>query len=115
MQADIEHLDRMATLLDSRYRLPGTRLRFGWDTIVGLIPGLGDAVTLVPACYLLYEGYRLGARKRTLLRMALNTGLDTTVGAIPLLGDLFDMVFKSNNRNVALMRRELERRGATAT
>ncbi|WP_281982731.1 DUF4112 domain-containing protein [Thalassorhabdomicrobium marinisediminis] len=109
---DLAHLDRLSSMLDSRFRLPGTKMRFGWDTIVGLVPGVGDAVMLVPAGYLMFQAYRLGARKRTLARMALNTGVDTTVGAIPLLGDLFDMAFKSNNRNVAILRKEIERRGA---
>jgi len=104
---EIEKLDRLSTLLDSRFRIPGTPIRFGWDSILGLIPGAGDLASLGPSAYLIYKGYRLGARKRTILRMSANTGLDFVVGAVPLLGDVFDLVFKANNRNFALLRKEL--------
>ena len=104
---EIEKLDRLSTLLDSRFRIPGTPIRFGWDSILGLIPGAGDLASLGPSAYLIYRGYRLGARKRTILRMTANTGLDFIVGAVPVLGDVFDLVFKANNRNFALLRKEL--------
>lgn len=104
---EIEKLDRLSTLLDSRFRIPGTPIRFGWDSILGLIPGAGDLASLGPSAYLIYRGHRLGARKRTILRMTANTGLDFIVGAVPLLGDVFDLVFKANNRNFALLRKEL--------
>ena len=104
---EIEKLDRLSTLLDSRFRIPGTPIRFGWDSILGLIPGAGDLASLGPSAYLIYRGHRLGARKRTILRMTANTGLDFIVGAVPVLGDVFDLVFKANNRNFALLRKEL--------
>ena len=104
---EIEKLDRLSTLLDSRFRIPGTPIRFGWDSILGLVPGAGDLASLGPSAYLIYKGYQLGARKRTILRMSANTGLDFVVGAVPLLGDVFDLVFKANNRNFALLRKEL--------
>lgn len=85
-------------------------MRFGWDFLLGLIPGLGDVITIVPAGYLLYEAYRLGARRRTMAKMVLNSALDLTLGAVPVAGDLFDMFFKANIRNVALLRRELQGR-----
>lgn len=104
---EIEKLDRLSTLLDSRFRIPGTPIRFGLDSILGLVPGAGDLASLGPSAYLIYKGYQLGARKRTILRMSANTGLDFVVGAVPLLGDVFDLVFKANNRNFALLRKEL--------
>jgi len=110
-QRDLDEIDRISALLDSKFRLPGTRLRFGWDSILGLVPGVGDAITLIPAGYLLVKGYRLGARKRTMARMAVNIGLDTTIGAIPVIGDVFDLFYKSNRRNFDLLRRELKQRG----
>lgn len=107
---DIEKLDRLSTILDARYRLPGTSIRFGWDFLLGLIPGVGDVATLAPSVYLIYKANALGARKRTIGRMAVNTGLDFTVGAIPIVGDLFDLAFKANNRNFALLRNDLAKR-----
>lgn len=106
---EIEKLDHLARWLDSRYRIPGTSIRFGWDAILGLIPGVGDAATLLPSAYLIYKAYTLGARKRTLARMVINTGLDSTIGTVPVLGDAFDLFYKANNRNFTLLRRELER------
>lgn len=105
--SEVEKLDHLSTLLDSRFRIPGTPIRFGWDSILGLIPGAGDLASLGPSAYLIYKGYRLGARKRTILRMTTNTGLDFVVGAVPVLGDVFDLVFKANNRNFALLRKDL--------
>ncbi|WP_299740886.1 DUF4112 domain-containing protein [uncultured Roseobacter sp.] len=105
--SDIEKLNRLSTLLDNRFRIPGTPIRFGWDSILGLIPGAGDLASLGPSAYLIYKGYSLGARKRTIARMTVNTGLDFLVGAVPILGDVFDLAFKANNRNFALLRQEL--------
>lgn len=107
-RSEIDRLDKLATLLDSQYRVPGTSIRFGWDTILGLVPGVGDLATLVPSAYLIYKAHKLGARKRTIGRMAINTGLDVTLGAVPVIGDVFDLVYKANNRNFALLRRELQ-------
>ncbi|WP_282063845.1 DUF4112 domain-containing protein [Roseobacter litoralis] len=105
--SEFDRLDRLSSLLDSRFRLPGTPIRFGWDSLLGLIPVAGDLATLGPSVYIIYKGYRLGARKRTILRMTANTGLDFVVGAVPILGDVFDLTFKANNRNFALLRNEL--------
>ena len=112
---DLRRLDRLAQLLDSRFRIPGTGIRFGLDGIIGLVPGLGDLATLAPSAYLLVQANRLGASKATMLRMASNTGIDFAIGAVPLLGDIFDVGFKANNRNVALLRADLENRTAQAS
>ncbi|MBW4709533.1 DUF4112 domain-containing protein [Roseobacter sp. YSTF-M11] len=106
-RAEIKKLDHLSSLLDSRFRIPGTPIRFGWDSILGLIPGVGDLALLGPSAYLIYQGYRLGVRKRTIARMVANTGLDFFIGAVPVLGDVFDLAFKANNRNVALLRKDL--------
>lgn len=108
VEAALRRLDRFAHLLDEAYRVPGTRWRVGLDGIVGLVPGIGDGLTLLLALYPVLEAYRLGARKRVLLRMLANAGLDGTIGAIPVLGDLFDVRFKSNRRNVDLLKRHLQ-------
>ena len=111
-QAEIDKLDRLSTILDSRYRVPGTPIRFGWDAILGLIPGVGDIASLGPSVFLIYKAHRLGARKRTIAKMSVNTGCDFFIGAVPVLGDAFDLLFKANNRNFLLLRKELERRSA---
>ncbi|ABD55123.1 DUF4112 domain-containing protein [Jannaschia sp. CCS1] len=109
-RSDIEKRVDLSTMLDSRFRVPGTSLRFGWDSVLGLVPGVGDVATLAPSAYLIYRGHMLGARKRIIGRMAVNTGIDFVVGAVPILGDVFDLAFKANNRNVAPLRAELEHR-----
>jgi hypothetical protein len=105
---EMENLARLSRLLDSRFQVPGTSIRFGWDQVLGIVPGIGDLAAVVPAAYLIFRAHQMGARKRTILRMAANTGVDFAVGSIPLLGDAFDIYYKSNKRNVALLQRELE-------
>ncbi|NNU15644.1 DUF4112 domain-containing protein [Parvularcula sp. ZS-1/3] len=105
---EVERLDHIATLLDSRFSFLG--IRFGFDSILGLVPVVGDAAALGISGYLIAEAARAGARKRTLLTMLMNTTLDAVIGSVPLLGDLFDVAFKANKRNVALVRRELLRK-----
>jgi len=106
---EIARIDRLAHLLDNRFRLPGTRIRFGLDSIVGLIPGVGDIATSGPSVWMIMRGWQLGARRRVLIRMTGNSAIDFVVGSIPLVGDLFDVGFKANLRNAALLRRELTR------
>lgn len=112
MSRDFEDLETLARLLDSRFRIPFTNIRLGLDSLMGLIPGIGDAATLLPALYLIGRASAAGARKRVILLMLLNSGLDATLGAIPLFGDLFDLLYKSNQRNIRILRRELERQAA---
>lgn len=112
---EIERLTRLARLLDSRFRLPFVPIRFGLDTIVGLVPGVGDTATALPALYLIYKGYKLGVPRSSLVAMAANVGLDVTVGSIPVIGDAFDLFFKANRRNARHLQRHLDRLPAEAT
>lgn len=105
----LESLERLADNLDSRYRVPGTSIRFGWDSILGLIPGLGDVAPLGPAGYILLQAHRMGVPTATKARMGVNVAADAVIGTIPLVGDLFDVALKANRRNVALIRDHLER------
>lgn len=85
--------------------MPGTSVRFGLDPLFGLVPGLGDAVGALLAGWIFVEAIRLGAPRATLLRIAANIGLDALIGAVPVLGDVFDVVWKANLKNVALLER----------
>ncbi|MFV0478487.1 MAG: DUF4112 domain-containing protein [Parahaliea sp.] len=100
----IQRLDRLAWLLDNSIGIPGTRFRIGVDSLIGLIPGFGDLAGIVLSAYILLQSARSGAPASVLWRMAGNILLEGVVGVIPLVGDLFDMSFKANARNVALLK-----------
>lgn len=100
-----DRLRTFARVMDELVRIPGTGIRFGLDALIGLIPGAGDVVTGGVSAYLLVAATRLGAPPAVIARMAGNIVLDLAVGAIPLLGDLFDVGWKANTRNVALLER----------
>jgi hypothetical protein len=104
-QASIELLRRWAVLLDSAFRIPGTRIRFGIDAIIGLIPGLGDLSAPAFAAVLLFTGFRLRLPAVVQARMVLNAAIDMLLGLVPLLGDLVDIAWKANLRNLALLER----------
>lgn len=104
-RADEAQTERLARLLDSQFRVPGTRMRFGIDGVLGLLPGVGDAAGLALSSAVIVQAVRLGARGATVARMVLNVAIDTVFGSIPLLGSVFDFAFKANNRNVALLQR----------
>ena len=109
-EEQIEELDRLARLLDSQWRIPGTSLRFGVDALAGLVPGVGDAATGLVSAYLIYRASRFDVPRSVLAVMVGNIVLDTVVGSIPLAGSVFDVFFKANNRNIRHLRRHLERR-----
>jgi hypothetical protein len=98
-------LRKWAVLLDSAFQVPGTRMRFGLDPIIGLVPGAGDIVTGFFSVMILLHSVRLRIPKVVIARMLLNSGLDLLAGAVPLLGDLFDAGFKANLRNLQLLER----------
>lgn len=100
----LRRLDKLSRFLDSAFAIPGTRFRIGLDGIVGFIPGIGDAIGAALSIYLIYEAARLGLPVRALLRMAGNVALETVVGTVPIVGDIFDIVWKANIRNMALLR-----------
>lgn len=102
---DLNNARALARVLDTAVGVPGTKLRIGLDAILGLIPGAGDAVSAALSGYIILAAARAGASKPVLLRMVGNVLLDTVIGAVPVLGDLFDVAFRSNARNVALLER----------
>jgi uncharacterized protein DUF4112 len=103
--AKIARLRRLAWLIDAIGRVPGTRFRFGINSVIGLAPGVGDAVLALISLYFVYEAAGLGLPRRKLARMLWNVAVEAVLGAVPLLGDLFDMVWKANLRNVDIIDR----------
>jgi len=108
---ELERIERLAELLDTQFTLPGTSIRFGMDSIIGLIPGVGDAAGLLASVYILSRLERLGLSRAVRIQMIANIAIDTLVGAVPIFGDVFDVAFRANRRNVALARRVLEKSG----
>lgn len=102
-ERSVERLRQLAHVLDDRFRIPGTRCRVGLDGLIGLVPGVGDVVTTLLSLYLVLEARRLGVPAAKLGRMGLNVGVDMLLGAVPLLGDVFDIAWKANRRNLALL------------
>ncbi len=98
-------LDFLVGLLDDRFRVPGTRIRFGLDPVIGLIPGLGDLLTGTASFVLVFAAWQRGAPRVTLARMVMNIGIDTVLGSVPIVGDIFDVAWKSNRRNYQLLTR----------
>ena len=108
-------LDDLSRYLDGLFRIPGTDWRFGLDALIGLVPNVGDTLTSVASFYILFSGVRYGVPKITLLRMALNIGVDYLVGSIPFIGDAFDFFWKSNQRNMDLIRERATGKGKGKT
>jgi len=106
-----EHLDYVAALLDDIFRIPGTKIRFGLDALIGWVPGIGDAMTGVASFLIVFGSWRRGAKGVTLVRMIANVLLETAIGAIPVAGDVFHVVWKANRRNYRLLIREREQPG----
>jgi hypothetical protein len=100
---DDENLDILSHLLDDFIKIPGTSIRFGLDGIVGLIPGIGDVIGGIASCVIVFAGWMRGVPYVVLTRMAANIVLEVIVGAIPLLGDAFDIAWRANRRNYALL------------
>ena len=97
--------------MDNVFRVPGLGWRFGLDPVLGLIPGVGDVIGTLVSVYTLLAGVRYGVPRITLIRMGLNVGLDMVIGAIPFVGDLFDAYWKTNQRNLNLLRQRVESTG----
>jgi hypothetical protein len=102
-----ENLDLLAHLLDDWFRVPGTSIRFGLDGIIGLIPGLGDILGGLASCIIIVAAWFRGVPYVGLLRMMVNVAIEVLVGTIPFVGDAFDIAWKANRRNYALMTRHL--------
>lgn len=109
---ELARIDRLSRLLDARFSFMG--IRFGYDALLGLVPGLGDALAAAPSGWMIWRAWRLGLPHAVLVRMMANWGIDFAVGSVPLLGSVFDVAFKANLRNARLLRQVLEDRQAMA-
>lgn len=105
----LARIDFIAGFMDTAFFIPGTNIRFGADAIIGLVPGIGDLLTTAISSWIIMEARRIGAPRHVIIRMIGNVALDGVVGAVPVVGDLFDVAFRANKRNLALLRRHLER------
>jgi Domain of unknown function (DUF4112) len=104
----LKRIQRLAKVMDTAWRIPFTKVRFGLDPVLGLIPGAGDAVNLIVSLYTLNLARKLGAPNSVLLRMATNAGVDFGLGSVPIFGDVFDLFFKANTRNLKILTEFLE-------
>lgn len=103
----IARITLVANLMDSAFLVPGLNRRVGLDAVLGLVPGIGDAVSAAIASYIIWEARQLGLPRWKIARMIGNVAVDTAIGAIPFAGDVFDVVFKSNQRNLRIIHEHL--------
>lgn len=102
-------VEAMEILLERSFRIPGVNVPIGLDALIGLIPVLGDIVTTAMGAYIVWEARNLGLSKWQLTRMGANVAFDTLLGLVPLVGDAADFVFRSNTRNLRILRKHLDK------
>lgn len=105
----LERIRRLVRLLDEAFRIPGTNYRVGLDGLIGLVPVAGDLITGGLALWIIREAAEMGVPRRTLMRMFWNVGVDVTAGFVPAVGDLFDIAWKANVKNLALLEKHFAR------
>ncbi len=110
--ARLVRLRRLAWLIDGAFKMPGTRFRFGLNSVIGLLPVGGDVVLGAVSLYIIYEAAQLGVPKHKLFRMLGNVGVEVVGGSVPILGDLFDMALKANLRNLRIIEDHVQHRPA---
>ena len=102
-------IEAMERLLERSFRIPGVNYPIGLDSVAGLVPVVGDLVTAAMGAWIVWEAKNLGLPKWKLWRMAGNVAFDTAVGAVPVVGDAFDLLFRSNTRNLKIVKRHLDK------
>jgi hypothetical protein len=113
LTAGVSHRERLnqvqflARIMDDQFFVPGTNIRFGLDSILGLFPGLGDVITSAVSLLIVHHAWQTGASPIVLARMLANIGLDFMLGAIPLVGDALDFAWKANRKNARLLEQHL--------
>jgi len=104
-----QRVEAMEMLLERSIRIPGVDFPIGLDFVIGLIPVLGDIITAAMSAYIVWEARNLGMSKWQLTRMAANVGIDTVIGAVPVLGDAFDLVWRSNTKNLRIIKKHMDK------
>ena len=104
-----KRIEAMEHVLERSFTIPGTKYPIGLDSVVGLVPVIGDFVTAAMGAYIVWEANNLGLPKWKLWRMAGNVAFDTALGAVPVAGDAFDLMFRSNTRNLRIVKRHLDK------
>jgi Domain of unknown function (DUF4112) len=102
-------VEALELLLERSFHIPGTKIPFGLDAVIGLVPVLGDLMTAIMGGYIVWEARNLGMSKWQLIRMTANIGIDTALGAVPLLGDAFDLLWRSNSKNLRIIKKHLDK------
>lgn len=113
-EAAYARVELIARVMDSIVTIPGTNVRIGVDALLGLVPVIGDVISQAVSSYIIWEARNLGVSRWTMARMVGNSLVDMTIGAVPFLGDAFDIAFRANLKNLALLKAELERKGVGA-
>lgn len=109
--AAVARIEAVSRLMDDLFLVPGTKVRVGLDAVIGLVPVVGDLISQVVSSYIIWEARRLGVSRFTMARMIGNSAIDTVVGIIPFAGDAFDVAFRANRKNLALLKGHLEKHG----
>jgi len=104
-----QRVEAMEHLLERSITIPGVNFPIGLDFVIGLVPVIGDVITASMGAYIVWEAKNLGMSRWQLTRMAANVGIDTVVGAVPLVGDAFDLVWRSNTKNLKMIRKHIEK------
>lgn len=105
---DLKWIEDFSRLLDSKFTFPGTQFKFGLDPLIGLIPGLGNAVTFAVSGLLVYTMSKHGVSRKVVILMMINILLDAAFGSIPVIGNVFDFFYKANDKNVRLLKRHYQ-------
>jgi len=105
----LERLRQLRWFLDEAFRVPGTSIRVGWDPIIGLVPWVGDLLTALMSCAIVFHAHQRRLPRIVQLRMLMNVAIDLLVGAVPIVGDAADVFWKSNSMNMALLERHADR------
>jgi Domain of unknown function (DUF4112) len=107
----LNRLKRLSKFMDGGWGIPFTNIRFGADSVLGLVPGAGDLAGMLVSLYVVVKAHEMGVPRHILFKMVGNVAVDTGLGAVPVLGDIFDLFFKSNMRNVDLLHDFLKKNG----